>query len=145
MRELGNRYSAEGFQWCAVRHEPSADGLTGLNAGAHFDHAARSYSVAEPGHAFGRGAMLAAEKCAFLFEPMADDMNTTISAGRSKRMDRALKAIESVGPAVHDYLKRLVVVISARFAFGHDCLPLTWAILQTYNPPHPASLSKAEA
>jgi hypothetical protein len=38
-------------------------------------------------------------------------------------MDRALEAIESVGRAVHTHLKRLVVVISARFAFGHDCLP----------------------
>jgi hypothetical protein len=57
-------------------------------------------------------------------------------------VDRALKAIEGVGRAVHAHLKSLVVVISARFAFGHDCLPLTWAILQNYNPPHPASVPK---
>src|SRR5437870_4141419 len=63
-------------------------------AGAHFNHAARSYSVAQPGHAFGPSTMLAAEKCAFLFEPVADNMNTAISADRSKRMDRALKTVE---------------------------------------------------
>jgi hypothetical protein len=94
-----------------------------LGAGAHFDHAARSDSVAQPCHAFDRGAMLAAEKCAFLFKPMTDDMNSAISADRSKRMDRTLKTIEGVSRAVHAHLKRLVVVISARLARGHDCLP----------------------
>jgi hypothetical protein len=59
------------------------DGMPDLGTGVHFDHAARSYSVAQPGHAFDRGAMLAAEKCAFFFEPVADDMDTAISAGRS--------------------------------------------------------------
>ena len=92
-----------------------------LGAGAHFDHAPCSYSVAQADHAFGLGAMLAAEKCAFLFEPVTDDMNTAISADRSERMDRTLKAIEGVGPAVHAHLKRFVVVISARFTLGHDC------------------------
>ena len=37
--------------------------------------------------------MLAAEKFAFLFEPVTDDMNTAISASRSERMDRALKTV----------------------------------------------------
>ena len=67
-------------------------------AGAHFNHAARAYSVAQPAHAFGLGAVRAAEKCAFLFEPVADDMNSAISADRSERMDRALEAIEGMGP-----------------------------------------------
>jgi hypothetical protein len=31
-----------------------------------------------------------------------------------------------VGPAVHVHLKRLVIVISAGFASGHDCLPFCW-------------------
>jgi methionyl-tRNA formyltransferase len=80
--------------------------MHGLGARAHFNHPTRSYSVAQPGHAFDRGAMLAAEKCAFLFEPVADDMNTAISASRSECMDRALKAIEGVSRAVHAHLKR---------------------------------------
>ena len=61
--------------------------------------------------------------CAFLFEPVADDVDSAISAGRSERMDRALKAVEGVSRAVHAHLKRLVVFISARFASGHDSLP----------------------
>ena len=91
-----------------------------LGAGAHFDHPACSYSVAQADHAFGLGAVLAAEKCAFLFEPVTDDVNTAIRAARSERMDSALKAIEGVGPSVHVHLKRFVVVISARFALCHD-------------------------
>jgi hypothetical protein len=67
--------------------------------------------------------MLAAEECAFLFEAMTDDMNTAIVAGWSQRMDGALKAVEGMGPAVHAHLKCLVIVISAGFASGHDCLP----------------------
>jgi len=58
-----------------------------------YDHAACSHSVAQADHAFGLGAMLAAEKFAFLFEPVTDDMNTAISARRSERMDRALKTV----------------------------------------------------
>src|SRR3977135_140774 len=84
--------------------------------GTHFDHAACSYSVAQAEHAFDLGAMLAAEERAFLFEPVTDDMNAAIVAGRSQRMDRAFEAVEGVGRAVHAHLKRLVVVISAGFA-----------------------------
>ena len=106
---------------CGTRAHFRDTGGVPLGSGAHFDHAACPYSVAQAGHTFGLGAMLAAEKCAFLFEPVTDDMNTAISAGRSERMDSALKAIEGVGPAVHAHLKRFVVVISACFALGHDC------------------------
>jgi len=93
-----------------------------LAAGTQFDHAACSYSVTQAAHAFDLSAMLAAEECAFLFQPVANDMNTTIVAGRSQRMDRALKAIEGMGRAVHGHLKGLIIVISAGFASGHDCL-----------------------
>jgi len=40
--------------------------------------------------------MLAAEECAFLFEPMTDDMNTQLSQVGSQRMDCALKAVEGM-------------------------------------------------
>jgi hypothetical protein len=98
----------------------------GLCEGARFDHITCSYSVTQADHAFDLGAMLTAEECAFLFEPMTDDMNTAIVAARSQRMDCALKAVEGMGPAVHAHLKRLVIVISAGFASGHDCLPFCW-------------------
>ena len=42
---------------------------------------AGAYSVAQPGHAFDRGAMLAAEKCAFLFEPVADPFTERVQRG----------------------------------------------------------------
>ena len=47
-----------------------------LGAGAHFDHPACSYPVAQADRAVGLGAMFAAEKCTFLFEPVTDDVNT---------------------------------------------------------------------
>ena len=82
--------------------------------------------------------MVAAEECAFLFEPMTDDMDSAISTGGSERMDRALKAIEGVGRAVHAYLKRLVVVISAGFADRHDVTYLagTFATMNSFDGGH---------
>ena len=88
----------------ASREEPpdigalAGDGIFSFSSGEQslnlsYDHAACSHSVAQADHAFGLGAMLAAEKFAFLFEPVTDDMNTAISASRSERMDRALKTV----------------------------------------------------
>jgi hypothetical protein len=68
-----------------------------LRARTYFDHAACSYSVAQADHAFDLGTMLAAEERAFLFEPVTEDMNAAIVAGRSQRMDSAFEAVESVG------------------------------------------------
>src|SRR6266571_7206900 len=104
-------------------NEISSSKRVRLHAGAHFDHAACPYSVTQAGHAFGLGAMVAAEELAFLFEAVTEDMNAAIVAGWSQRMDRTLEAVEGVGGAVHAHLKRLVVVVSAGFAFGHDLLP----------------------
>jgi hypothetical protein len=90
--------------------------------------------------------MRAAEKCAFLFEPVTDDMNTAISAGRSERMDSTLEAIEDMGPPIHVHLKRFVVVISA---YSH--LAMTAAIrlgnsASTYKPaPSRVGSASAEA
>ena len=53
-----------------------------------YDHAGVAQSQITP-----LASMLAAEKFAFLFEPVTDDMNTAISASRSERMDRALKTV----------------------------------------------------
>ena len=76
------------------------------------------------------GAMLATEEGAFLFEPVTDNMNAAIVAGWSERMDRTLEAIEGVGRAVHAHLKRLVVVVAAGFASGHDGFPFAWRNVQ---------------
>ena len=69
----------------------------GLCAGAHFNHATCSNSVAQADDAFDLGAMFAAKECAFLFEPVTDDMNTAIVAGRSQRMDRATQSYRTCG------------------------------------------------
>src|SRR6266550_6453612 len=109
--------------------EPGMRCESSLRARAHFDHATYSNSVTQTDHSFELGAMLAAEECAFLFEPVTNDTNTAIVARRSQRMDCALKAVEGVGRAVHAHLKRLVVVISAGFASSHDCLPFGWRLV----------------
>src|SRR5262249_29457899 len=72
------------------------------------------------------GAMLAAEESAFLFEPMADDVDAAVLAGRRQRVDRALEAVEGVGRAVHAHLEGLVVVVAAGFASGHGDLVSGW-------------------
>src|SRR5271165_2266072 len=78
--------------------------------------------------------MITTEEDAFLLQPVTDNMNAAIVAGRSQRMDRALEAVEGVGRAVHAHLKRLVVVIAAGFASGHGGLPFAWRGLLSYNP-----------
>src|SRR5262249_44541965 len=113
-------------------NEVSSSKRVRLRAGAHFDHAACPYSVTQAGHAFH-----GAEERAFLFEAVTEDMNAAIVAGWSQRMDRALEAVEGVGGAVHAHLKRLVVIVSAGFAFGHDGLPFAWEC-SGYNPRQPA-------
>jgi len=66
--------------------------------------------------------MLAAKEGAVLLEAVPDDADAAVLAGRRQRVDRAFEAVEGVGGAVHGHLKRLVVVVSAGFASGHDNL-----------------------
>jgi hypothetical protein len=53
------------------------------------------------------------------FHPVADHPAVAVRANRRQRVDCALEAIEGVMLAADDYLKRLVVVIFANFAFSH--------------------------
>src|SRR5262245_44323887 len=66
-----------------------------------------------------RGAMGATEHLGALLQAVADDARAAMGAGRRERTDRAFKAVERVGRAVHLDLKRLVVIVAAGFAFGH--------------------------
>lgn len=50
---------------------------------------------------------------------MADDPATAVRTDRRQRVDRALEAIEDVPLSAHDDFKRLVVFVSANFAFRH--------------------------
>src|SRR5262245_18582421 len=80
----------------------------------------RADAIAQAGYANGLGAVLAAEEGAVLLEPVADDADAAVLAGRRQRMDRAFEAVEGVGGTVHADLKRLVVVVSAGFTSRHD-------------------------
>src|SRR5215475_3159963 len=80
----------------------------------------RADAIAQAGCANGLGAMLAAEEGAVLLEPVADDADAAVLAGRRQRVDRAFETVEGVGGAVHADLKRLVVVVSAGFTSRHD-------------------------
>src|SRR4029453_12518753 len=80
----------------------------------------RADAIAQAGYANGLGAVLAAEEGAVLLEPVADDADAAVLAGRRQRVDRAFETVEGVGGTVHADLKCLVVVVSAGFASGHD-------------------------
>src|SRR5438067_4511097 len=79
--------------------------------------------IAKPFHALLLGAVLAAEEGALLLEPMPDDADAAMGAGRRQRVDRALEAVESVSDAVLGDLKRLVVIVAAGFTSLHDTPP----------------------
>src|SRR5262249_42827030 len=88
--------------------------------GSRYRSRRRADAIAQGRYANGLGAMLAAEEGAVLLEPVADDPDAAVLAGRRQRMDRAFEAVEGVGGTVHADLKCLVVVVSAGFASGHD-------------------------
>jgi len=57
----------------------------------------RADAIAQAGYANGLGAVLAAKEGAVLLEPVADDADAAVLAGRRQRMDRAFEAVEGVG------------------------------------------------
>ena len=63
--------------------------------------------------------MCATEHCAARLDAMADDFTATTIAFWRHDMDRTFKAVEDVRLAVVFYFKRLVVFVSAMFAFIH--------------------------
>lgn len=64
-------------------------------------------------------AMMAAEELALVFDTVAYDGATAMSAGRRQRLDGTFKTIVSVRLAVHDHLKGFVVLVAACFALAH--------------------------
>ena len=86
----------------------------------------RADAVAQSGDADHLGAVLAAEERAVLFESVTDDADAAVLAGRRQRVDRAFEAVEGVGGAVHAYLKRLVVIVTAynQSVLVRHCAPL---------------------
>ena len=63
--------------------------------------------------------MDATEDLAALLHAMSDDPAVAVRANRRKRVDRALKAIESVVLAADDHFERFVIVVFANFTFCH--------------------------
>ena len=53
------------------------------------------------------------------FDSMTNDVCATIRASWCEGMDCTFEATECVGAAIHGYLERLVVIVTARFAFRH--------------------------
>ena len=73
--------------------------------------------------------MLAAEEPAAVFQPVAHDMCAAMRAGRRQGSDRTFEAVEKMGLPLHDYLKGLVIVISARLANRHGVtFQLRWPL-----------------
>ncbi|MBA2241629.1 MAG: hypothetical protein H0W04_01885 [Chthoniobacterales bacterium] len=64
--------------------------------------------------------MDATEDLPFLFDAVADNPAAAMGAGRSQRVNRALKAIEDMGSALQPHLEAFIVIVSAEFALGHD-------------------------
>jgi hypothetical protein len=61
----------------------------------------------------------ATEDFASLLHAVPDHATVAVRANRRQRMDRALKAIKRVVFSGNNYVKRLVIVIFANFAFSH--------------------------
>jgi hypothetical protein len=78
-------------------------------------------SVAQTLDTLALGAVVAAVERAALLEPVADDPDAAVLAGRRERVDRALEAVERVRFAVHRDLKCLVVLVTAGLAGRHGC------------------------
>ena len=63
--------------------------------------------------------MNAAEDLSVGFNAVSHDSAVTVRTNRSKRVNRALEAIERVVLPGDDNFKRLVIVVFANFAFSH--------------------------
>jgi hypothetical protein len=63
--------------------------------------------------------MHAAKYSASLLRAMPDDAALAMWTSGRERVDRAFEAVEYVTFSAGDYLKRLVILIFANFAFSH--------------------------
>jgi hypothetical protein len=59
------------------------------------------------------------------FYSVANDFAAAVFAFRRDDCDRAFEAVEDVGLTVFRKFERLVVIVSAQFAFGHKRFYLT--------------------
>src|SRR5262249_51263759 len=102
--------------------DPRPPGLATARAAPAVAQPSGSGAVAQLAGALHFGAMRTAEDRAVLLHAVAHDVGAAARACRRHPLDRAFEAVEGVGHAVHDHLKRLVIVIAAGFASGHGRL-----------------------
>ena len=88
--------------------------------GAPWGPGRASDPVAQAVHAFGFRAVTAAEERAAPLKAVANDACAAMSAHWSERAYGAFETVEHMLLALHQDFKRLVVVVPARFANGHD-------------------------
>ena len=68
-------------------------------------------------------AVVTAEKLAISFQSMTDNAASARAAYRCHRVNCALETVERHCPIAHRHLKRFIVVVATRFAFGHFASP----------------------
>jgi hypothetical protein len=90
----------------------------------------RSHPVPQPRRTFVLGAMDAAEKALAILNPVTDDADSAMAAGRRHGVNGAFEAVEGMCLSLHRNLKCLVVVVAASFACGHGILPLAAEALE---------------
>ena len=78
-----------------------------------------SNTIAQFGSTFLLGAVSATKDRVVLLDPMTDDACAALWASRCKGLNGTFETIECVANAIHGYLERLVVIVTARFAFRH--------------------------
>ena len=70
--------------------------------------------------AFFLGAIGAAIETPARFDAVADDLTAAMFAFRRHFMDGAFEAVEVMGNAVHHNFERLIILVTAYFAFVHN-------------------------
>src|SRR5262245_23950317 len=102
-------------------------------------------AVAQAGDASHLRAMLAAEEGAVLLQPVADDADAAVLAGRRQRVDRAFETVEGVRGSAHAHLERLVVIVPAGFTSGHGSNSRWWGAACGDNSQVPTPVPVAQA
>ncbi len=102
-----------------VRTKAMHNHIVFVGAPFRYSQAAGSGTIAKLGYAFLLGAMITTKVGTILLQAMTDNADAACRTGWCERMDCAFKTVVGVGLPVLDHLKCLIVIIAARFAFGH--------------------------
>jgi hypothetical protein len=78
-----------------------------------------SNTIAQFRNTFLLGAVSTAKDRVVFFDSMTNDVGAATRAGRGKSLNGTFETIECMAGAIHGYLERLVIIITASFAFRH--------------------------